>query len=400
MNCSRREFLTWGAGGLLAARLAPLLGQEGRAKAKRCIVLWMAGGPSHVDTWDLKKGPIRGIETVQRGVRISEHLPQLAKAAGLYTILRSVTSREADHERATVLLHTGNLPQETVTYPTLGAVASKEWPAGDLPVFVAAGGHLEPGFLGLEHAPFTVNPDNPADTLAVPEEMKARFAKRLELLESLDRGFGARSDAAAVAEEVKLRRRALALMGSKAAKAFDIAQEPEAVRAAYGDSPFGRGCLLARRLAEHGVRFVEVALDGWDTHENNFGQVPALCGALDPAMGSLLRELEERRLLEETLVVWMGEFGRTPEVNRTEGRDHHSAAFSAVLAGGGIARGRVVGATDDTGTEVKERPVPVPDLFASLFHALGFDPQKEYVTPEGRPIKLVPKGAVVRELFA
>lgn len=404
---SRRDFMKVGSLSVMGLSVAELLAaQQAEAAAKRemsCIILFLVGGPSHIDTWDLKKenGPFKAIDTAVSGMRISEHLPRLAKRAKDYSIVRSVTSKEADHERATYFLHTGNVPQETVKFPTLGAVASKEWPApADLPLFVSVGEpYSDPGFLGLEHAPFVVNPDNPTATLAIPDEIKGRFKKRLELLDAMNGEFAKRSDAEAVAEDIKIQKRAIAMMSSKALKAFDIGQEEEKVRAAYGDSPFGRGCLLARRLVENGIRFVEVTLDGWDTHEDNFNQVQALSGALDPAMASLVRELSDRKLLDETLVVWMGEFGRTAEINGTTGRDHQSSAFSVVLAGGGVAGGRVIGESDKIGLEVKDRPVTVPDLFASIFQSFGFDPQKKYQTGEGRPIKLVEKGVVVKELF-
>jgi hypothetical protein len=313
-----------------------------------------------------------------------------------------------DHERATVLMHTGNPPQETVVFPTVGAVASKEWRGPeDLPLFVSVGDpgqgfapSGDPGFLGAEHAPFAVNLENPTETLALPEELRGRFAGRVKLLDEMNREFVRRSDPASAAEDEKVQKRALAMMGSRAVRAFDLSREGEGVRAAYGDSAFGRGCLLARRLVEHGVRFVEVTLDGWDTHANNFEEVPELCRPLDPAMATLVRELEDRRLLAETLVVWMGEFGRTPEINGDNGRDHHSAAFSVVLAGGGVGGGRVIGETDATGSEVKDRPVTVPDLYATILHAFGLDPAKKYMTAEGRPIRLVEKGAVVKELFS
>jgi len=408
MNCNRtrREFLRWGAGTLLASRLAPLLGQEsGARRAKNCILLWMAGGPSHIDTWDPKKdnGSFKPIETTIRGASISEHLPRIAGEARRLTIVRSMTSKEGDHERATYLLHTGNAPQETSIFPTLGSIAAKEWPApNNLPPFVSVGevSFNDPGFLGLEHAPFIAQPDDPDQALAWPEALAPRFKRRRSLLDRMSREFGRRTDPEVVLEEERVQERALGMMSEKTVKAFNLREEAERVRAAYGHNYFGRGCLLARRLVESGVRFVEVLLDDWDTHVEGFKEVKRLSGYLDPGMSSLVRELAQRRLLDETLVLWMGEFGRSSEVNATNGRDHQSSAFSLVLAGGGVAEGRVIGKTDKTGREVVERPVTVPDLFASLFHAFGFDPKKEYMTPERRPVKLIDNGSVVKELFA
>jgi hypothetical protein len=365
----------------------------------------MDGGPSHVDTWDLKEGngPFRPIETAARDIQISENFPLIAKQAKDLAIVRSVTSVEADHERATYYLHTGNRPEESVIFPTLGAIASNEWPASaELPSFVWMNDYREgdPGFLGLEHAPFVVNPDNGAKGVAVPERFRPRLKQRHALLDDMNREFATRSDAAQIAAEAKVQNRALAMLGPKAVHAFDISQEDEKVRTAYGDTKFGRGCLQARRLVENGVRFVEVALDGWDAHVNNFPQVKKLSAVLDPAMGSLIRELGERGLLEQTLVICMGEFGRTPTVNKANGRDHYSRAFSVVLAGGGVAGGRTIGRTNESGAEVAEQPVTVPDLYASIFQAFGFDPAKEYLAPGGRPVRLINNGTGIKNLFA
>ena len=401
---TRRGFLQTGLGALLASSASRVLAGDGPAgKAKNCIVLWMNGGPSHVDTWDIKKPSTSfdAIATDTPGLEISEHFPLLAKQSKLYSVIRSLTSKEADHGRATFYMHTGNLPQETVAFPAFGAVAAHEWPASrDLPLYVSIGEAFgDPGFLGMEYAPFGVDLDNPTELLDLAEIRQKRFARRVELLDKLNRQFERRSDAATISADEKVQKRALAMMSPKAVKAFDFKSEDEQTRGAYGDSEFGRGCLLARRLIENGVRFVEVSLDGWDTHENNFEQVKKLSGTVDAGMSNLLKELNDRGLLKDTLVLWMGEFGRTPEVNGAKGRDHHSKAFSAVIAGGGTSGGRAIGKTDATGTEVAERPVTIPDLFVTLFQSLGFDPAHQFDTPGGRPIKLVEKGAAVGELF-
>lgn len=200
-------------------------------------------------------------------------------------------------------------------------------------------------------------------------------------------------------DQSRVQETAIRFLGSKAVSAFHLEEESPEVRASYGDTPFGRGCLMARRLVENGVRFVEVELGGWDTHANNFNETRERCGTLDPAFASLLRDLEKRELLEKTLVVCMGEFGRTPEINGQNGRDHWARAFSAAVAGGGVAGGRVIGATDAGGFEVKQRPVQVQDLFATIFRCFGLNPKKTYRTPNGRPIKLVENGKPVDELF-
>jgi hypothetical protein len=405
---SRRGFIGTGIGAILASRLVPALAGEGDAKpvagkhAKNCIVLWMNGGPSHVDTWDVKKtSGFKSIATQTPGLEISENFPLLAAKSKQYSVIRSVTSKEADHGRAIAYMHTGNIPQETVNFPALGAVATKEWEASrELPVYVSVGDvYGDPGFLGLEYAPFVVDLENPTEMLEVSDQRRKRFKQRVALLDSMNTEFARRCESRLIAEDSKVQKRALSMMSAKAVHAFDIKKEADATRAAYGDSEFGRGCLLARRLVENGVRFVEVSLDGWDTHENNDDQVKKLCGTVDPAMSTLLQELTDRRLLDETLVIWMGEFGRTPEMNGDKGRDHHSKAFSIAMAGGGVSGGRVIGKTDESGTEVADRPVTIPDLYTTIFQAFGLDGTKRYETPEGRPVKLVEKGSAVAELF-
>jgi uncharacterized protein (DUF1501 family) len=258
--------------------------------------------------------------------------------------------------------------------------------------------------LGLSCAPYLVgDPGSPVENIAPPASVPAnRQAARVKVLEEANADFTRRFASEPARAPVRSTERALRLMSSKAVRTFEFADEKPATLERYGitqenQSPFGRGCLLARRLVEAGVRFVEVQLDGWDTHNDNFNQVQALNGQLDPAMASLLTDLHDRRLLESTLVVWMGEFGRTPTINGQQGRDHWPKAFSVVLAGGGLKTGQIVGATDDAGAEVKDRPVSVPDLFATLLKTCGIEPGKMLTSPEGRPIRLG-RGTPVAEL--
>jgi uncharacterized protein (DUF1501 family) len=267
------------------------------------------------------------------------------------------------------------------------------------------------GFLGRDFSPFAVGDvNNPIANVALPEGVdEARLQKRLAAVGRLDQGFARRSDAARVTEQSRVTAKALKFRQSPALKAFDLADEKPTTLAAYGvpekpkegepDGAFGKACLMARRLVEQGVRFVEVTLDGWDTHENNFAQVGNLCKQLDPALAALTADLGERGLLGQTLVLCLGEFGRTPTINPQSGRDHWSEAFSLVMAGGGVAGGRVIGATDDAGGAVKDRPVTVPDLYATLLSVFGLDPARSYRTPAGRPIRLADKGKVVTELL-
>ena len=415
----RRGFLARGLAGTLGLAFSPLIQAQIAAagatspRAKRCVVLWLNGGPSHIDTFDPKPGTPTGgtfkaIETKVPGLKLCEHLPKVAAEAKRLAVIRSLTSAEADHERAFQLLHTGNAPQETVSYPALGAVVARRWSGEEstLPTYVAINGAgAGPGFFGLDYAPYVIaDASSPFANVTPPEGVaKRRVGRRLKALDA----FNAESTPGGiepVADHTRVVARARRLMRSPALKALDLAKESPQTRAKFAaegdDGVFGRGCLLALRLLEQGVRFVEVSLDGWDTHSDNFNGTAALLAKLDPAFSALVAGLSERGLLDETLVICMGEFGRTPTINGTGGRDHWSEAFSAVLAGGGIRGGQVFGSTDDKGASVKDRPVTVPDLYATLLSAFGVDGAKPYKTQEGRPIKLAEKGRVVGDLFS
>lgn len=413
----RRGFIRMGMGGLFSLMLAQWLdptrqahAQGVKGKAKACILLWMNGGPSHLDTFDPKPGaatggPFKAIDTSAKGVQICEHLPQVAEQARHLAILRSLTSKEGNHDRAQYLLHTGYAPTASVKHPSLGAWVSKELgdPQFDLPNFVSVRGpSIGAGFLGVAYGPFVVqNPSQPPQNVAYPQNVNpTRFSKRLSAVEFLEKQFAQETGDEKVKERDDVYGKAIRMMHSPRLKAFDISEEPEAVRQAYGDSDFGRGCLLARRLVEAGVKFVEVVLDGWDTHQDNFTRTQNLCKQLDPAMATLIQELNERKLLDSTLVIWMGEFGRTPRINPNEGRDHYPQAWSAVLAGGGIRGGIAYGATSSDGTQVVEKPLTVPDYFATIAAALGMDPKKVYISNVGRPIAITDKGTPVAELLA
>ncbi len=408
----RRSILSLGLAALGAAVVRRTTGEalaDGPkpAAADAVIVLWMNGGPSHVDTFDPKPGrkvmgPLRAVSTSVAGVQIGEHLPLVAREAHRLAIVRGMSSKEGSHERAQSLGHTGYTPNPTAAYPSLGAWASRSLGGRDpeLPAYVSLGGPGgQPGFFGAAHAPFIVSTPGqaPDDTdSGVPD---ARFARRTAALSMLEEGFSKRTGAPLVTERRSVYDRAFRLMRSPKLRAFDLSDEPAAAVAAYGDTPFGRGCLTARRLVEAGVRFVEVTLDGWDTHDDNFGRVKSLCGALDPAMSGLLRDLSDRSLLDRTLVLWMGEFGRTPRISGDEGRDHHPAAFSAVLAGGGIKGGVVVGQTDEDGEKVVAEKASVADLFATITTRLGLDPHEMVQAPNGRPVSLTDGGLVIEKLL-
>lgn len=415
-DISRRGFLKIGLGGLISLLFADWLMQQPSfaqasnddKKAKSVILLWMNGGPSQLDTFDPKPnskngGIFKPIQTRVPNLQFTQLLPQLAEQADKLTVIRSMVSREANHQRAQYLLHTGYLPQGTVEHPSFGAIVAKELDDEkfDLPHFVSIRGpSFGAGFLGSTYNPLVItNLSQPIENLLPPSSItRERLERRLFLLRYLEGKFAQFTRNENQQRHLVAYDKALRVMGSPLTKAFDLSEEPESVKKAYGDNDFGRGCLLARRLVEAGVRFVEVYLDGWDTHQDNFTRTQNLCGILDPAFATLVKELHERHLLDSTLVVWMGEFGRTPQINPNEGRDHWTRGWSVVLAGGGIRSGQVIGATNEDGTDIAHRPVSVPDLFATLCYQLGIDPNKRYYTPQGRPVTIVDKGQVITEI--
>ncbi len=417
LDSDRRRFLGTLGGGLfgalaaswldprvaLAAGAAPAVA----AKATACIVLWMNGGPSHVDTFDPKPGtpsagPFKAIRTRAKGVSICEHLPRVADQAHHLAILRGMSSREGNHDRARYLLHTGYAPNPTVIHPALGGWMSEELgPSGDLPTFISLGGpSATAGFLGAQHGPFIVQSavEAPQNVARAPAVGPARFEKRRATLEKMEAHFAAEATDVKVDGRRAVYEKAIRMMRAPGLGAFDLSSEPKAVLDAYGDSDFGRRCLTARRLVESGVRLVEVTLDGWDTHQDNFGRTTKLMGALDPGMSALIADLEKRHLLEKTLVIWMGDFGRTPKINANDGRDHHPGAWTAVLAGGGVRGGVAHGQTDATGDTVAAGKIAVPDLFATVTKQLGLDPDKSFDTPSGRPIAISDGGRPLHEI--
>jgi hypothetical protein len=435
-HLSRREWLTLSAAGVIGYSMSGWLENLAAATAKSserkrsCILLWMAGGPSQMDTWDLKPGhanggPYKEIATSVPGIKISEHLPKIAKHMKDMVLIRSMSTKEADHGRATYFLRTGRLPTGPIQYPPLGSFVSKELerPEAELPGFVSIApsrflntAAYTPGFLGPQYAPLIVGengggPQRGGDVaqalrvqdLDLPSDVDARrSAARLQMLGDMEKEFLARHASIAAESHRTAYQRAVTMMRSSAVKAFDLADEPAKLRDSYGRNLFGQGCLLARRLVERGVPFVEITLNGWDTHAQNFEQVKRLSETLDPAWGALMEDLKERGLLDSTLIVWMGEFGRTPKIvaDRT-GRDHWAVSWSTVLAGGGIKGGQVVGKTTPDGMAIAERKVEVPDLLGTICLALGLDPRKQNNSNVGRPIRLVePTAKPITEVVA
>ncbi len=438
---SRRDWLRLSAAGVVAHSLSgwiEAVADDAAADPRRrrsCILLWMAGGPSQMDTFDLKPGhanggPFRAIETATPGLRISEHLPGLALETGDLAIIRSMSTKEGDHGRATYNLRTGYMPMGPIQYPSLGSLVAKEFERDDaeLPNFVSIAPSRSfspaaygPGFLGPQYAPLVVGEQNGgqafvAGSLKVQDldspagVGRAQADDRLALLEGFEGDFVSRHPGVSPLSHHSAYRRAVRLMRSDAVRAFDVEQEQPRLRDAYGRNSFGQGCLLARRLVERGVPFVEVTLSGvagqrqvagWDTHVQNFESVKLLSQVLDTGWSTLIRDLRARGLLDSTLLVWMGEFGRTPKINPQVGRDHFATAWTTVLAGGGIKGGQAVGRTGADGSEVEERAVSVPDFLATTCLALGVDPLKQNMSDVGRPIRIVdPKAQPIKEVLA
>ena len=410
---NRRSFIRRIAGGTLAAGalswldVMTLKAAELRERGMSCILLWMAGGPSQFETFDPKPGedtggPTKTIQTALPGIEIAGAWPNVAKAMGDISLVRSMTNREGNHQRASYQLHTGYVPTGTVKHPAFGSIVASELGDFDLtlPHFVSVGQTLGPGFLGVDYAPFVVqNPSEMPANVTIPVS-RERFSRRLSLLKRLQQDFASSGGKARVEDQLALYDRASQMVLSPDIKAFDLSDEKTELREAYGQNTFGQGCLLARRLVEAGVTFIEVRSNGWDTHQNNFDRTATLAAQVDPGFATLVTDLKQRGLLDKTLVIWMGEFGRTPRINGNTGRDHYPRAFNLAMAGAGIRGGRVIGKTSKEGTEVADRPVSVADLFCTWCHALKIDPRKENMSPLGRPIKLVDGGSPVSELFS
>ena len=407
MKLTRRNSMRLSLGALACAAALPAAAASGtRRPAKACIVLFMHGGPSQIDTFDPKPGrdtggPFAAIGTSVAGIQISEHLPRLAVRMHDLAVIRSLTSTEGNHDRARYLMHTGYAPAGNTPHPSLGALHSADLGGGALPGYVAINGPGHgAGLLGAAHGPFVVGKAQRQVRYLAPTRPVSdrRQRDRAALGEILHADFAqGRADPVVDGHAATLAK-ARTMMAAPELDAFDLTAESAKLRADYGDHDFGQGCLMARRLVEAGVGFVEVGLRGWDTHEDNFDRVRDLSAQLDQGMATLLDDLASRGLLEETLVVWTGDFGRTPRINARGGRDHYPRASSAVLAGGGLTTGQVIGATDRDGDEVTEAPVTVPDLMRTIATRLGLDPNKTRMTAGGRPLSLVDGGRVIAGL--
>ncbi len=396
---------------------------EGSKPTKHCILLWMSGGPSQMDTFDLKPshengGEFKEIQTAVPGMRFSEHLPRLSRFGNDLAIIRSLSTKEGDHERGTQLMKTGFPPMGMVDYPSMGAALSSQLARDDvaLPPYVSISpidflgrNASGPGYLGPKFSPLMVSGipgnggDNPTfaqlkvDAIKPPETVSAnQFDRRLALWSMLQKDFASSHPSSSVQAHQVVYENTLRLIHSKEADAFDLSKESDDVRKKYGYSLFGQGCLLARRLVERGVNFVEVSLSnssggsfGWDTHSDNFNAIKSLSKDLDDGWASLMEDLKDRGLLESTTILWMGEFGRTPKINAQSGRDHFPRAWSCVFAGGKIKTGQVYGKTSEDGMEVTDQKTGVLDVLATLCESVGVSPGTRLMSSLGRPISIV-----------
>jgi uncharacterized protein DUF1501 len=382
-----------------------------KKRHKSAILLWMGGGPATIDIWDLKPGaptggPFKAIAT-SGGEQISEHLPLVAKQMHHLSIVRSMSTREADHTRGRYYMHTGYVPNPNIEHPGYGSVVSHMLAEQtkklnlEIPPFVAVGGgSIGPGFLGMTYAPFVVNSDGNVRNLKMGIDAD-RLSQRMQMLASLEKGFVKQERGQSALDHANILEKTVGLMTTKQMDAFKVNLESEAVREQYGKGGFGRGCLMARRLVEQGVPFVEVDLGGWDTHTGNFKTLgDTKLPELDKAMSALVADLDTRGLLEDTAIIWMGEFGRTPRINGNSGRDHWARSWSIVLGGAGMKGGIAVGSTNADGTDVDTEPYTSQDAMATVCKSLGISLDTTFTSRNGRPMKIANSGKVIKELFA
>ena len=423
-DLSRRQFVSRSALSMLGVGAMPTLNlfaqaakQEGKfplkpATAKNVIYLYMGGGMTHLDTFDLKpgaktQGPTEGIKTNADGVLIGPHFTNLARHMDKVAVVNSMSSDQGAHAQGQYYMHTSYHMRGTIKHPTLGAwlnlMSGKNNPT--LPGHVAIGGGNNgpsSGFFESKYAPLPIgDPMAGLQNSRRPGHVKeAQFQRRLSRAEEMNRAFAAKFDQKKVRAYSDMYGEAVRLMKSSDLLAFDLRKEPENIRQAYGDDRFGQGCLLARRLVEHQVRYVEVNYGGWDTHNQNFDAMADKCPILDRALGALLGDLDSRGMLEETLVVLATEFGRTPEIVESRmGRNHYPKAFTCLLAGGGIKGGRKYGKTDGEGREVVDNKVNVEDFNATIASALGLPLEHIVHSPSRRPFTVAHKGKPVKALF-
>lgn len=413
---TRRHFMQHAAGASAMASTSLALGHtlrthadELRANHKSAILLWMGGGPSTIDMWDLKPGavtggPFRPISTTG-DMQISEHLPQIAQQMHHLSVVRSMSTREADHDRGRYYMHTGFVPNPNIEHPSYGSVVAHELMAGrydlQIPPFVSVGGASQgPGFLGMAWSPFSVGSDGRIRNLDMKLDDR-RLTQRMKTLELIESGFISQRRGPAAEDHQKILNKTFELMSSQQMDAFKVDTEADQVKQRYGENAFGRGCLMARRLVEVGVPFIEVDLGGWDNHSDVHDTLSTrLLPTLDQAMSALVEDLDQRDRLKDTVILWMGEFGRTPTINADAGRDHWARCWSVVVGGGAIKGGLAVGETDSEGRQVITEPYSSEDLMATVCRGLGISLETTYQSKNGRPMKIANGGKLIRELVS
>jgi hypothetical protein len=439
-NCEgvgRRDFLQFGSAGLLGLSLPNLLRSEARAakgtetavapKAKSVILVWLSGGPATIDMWDNKpeapegiRGEFKSINTKAAGVQFSEHLPKMAAVADKISVVRSLAHTIPSHSPGTVFMTTGNKPTAAIQYPSMGSLAAKllSVPQG-IPPYVSFqdlrnGTAGLGGYLGTAYNPFGVE-GVAAGKKNAPPTMRVRgitlppgfsledLDKRDKLLTGFDKGLKELDNQGNLVDGLDtFHKQALEILRSnKTKQAFNLALEKDSTIEMYGATPFATSAIAARRLIEAGVRFATISIGGWDTHNQNFTNLKTkLLPSLDQTLAALIQDLDQRGLLDSTIVMCAGEFGRTPKINKTAGRDHWARSMACIIAGGGLKRGYAHGTTDASGMAPATDPVAPDDLAATIFHQLGIDPYLELQTSTGRPMQLFREGKIVNKLIA
>ena len=438
MSMNRRHFMTHMAQATaLSAPAATMMANALRANAadlksrrKACILLYPGPAPATIDIWDLKPGQPTGgefkpIETDAPGVMISEHMPLMAKQMKHTAIIRSMSTAEADHARGRYYMHTGFKPDPNIEYPSYGAVVAHELSEQsksrglEIPPVVSIGGaSIGPGFLSMAYSPFVVDSNGNVRNLNMNMDA-ARLQQRMGMLGKLEENFAKQGRGSLAYDHAEILKGTANLLTSQQMQAFKVDSEPESVKKLYGldqapaaggmgmrngapNRTFLQSCLMARRLVETGVPYVEIELGGWDDHQGVFTNLKNRLPTLDLGMSALIQDLNDHGLLQDTAIVWMGDFGRTPRINARTGRDHWARCWSCVLAGGGIKGGQAVGATNVDGTAVADNATPYSSehLMASALKALGISLNTTYTTKNNRPKKIANGASPIPELFA
>ena len=428
---TRRQFLLHNAHAYLGVSLLPMLGgtiaseavakttEQTRKTAKSVIFLNMSGGMSHLDTFDLKlgrkdvSGPIEGLKTSIDGYFVSQYLPETAKIMDRFSVINSMTSKIGAHEQGQYLVHKSYVPRGTIVHPSIGSWVSRLGPRMNetLPPYVAVNSNAANtggGWMGASYSAALIgDPNKGIEDVKHPKNISEDdFKRRLKLADMINQKFHNETASKYAESYYSVFEEATKVMASEDLQAFDLNEESKQLREAYGKSKFGQGCLLARRLVEADVRFIEVTMGGWDTHYDNFVSVEKQCQTLDQSLATLITDLEQRGLLDSTMVVLATEFGRTPEIQKhnNDGRGHHPEAFTYLVAGGGTKRGFVFGKSDELGKKAAENPVSIHDFNSTIAYALGLDHTHVLHSPSKRPFRMAgpdkEEGSPIKEIFA